>query len=140
MQSCLIFSSNKDNWPKDYKHIYQGYWCLENIENSFNTLEKYNVVENIEHDETKYKFKRSCYLNRTHFKINRYGLWHSGWKMYGVNGVLSSTDYPMRFGNGNIVCMMLDLYKGTLSFTIKGMTSTDHNVEEYKVVFDDCNW
>lgn len=53
MQNCLIFSSNKDNWPKNYKHIYQGYWCLENIENSFSSLNKYRVVESVEHDEDK---------------------------------------------------------------------------------------
>jgi putative transferase (TIGR04331 family) len=43
-RNCLILDLDEESLPKNSKVHYLGYWCLENLSNSFKNLEKFNII------------------------------------------------------------------------------------------------
>jgi putative transferase (TIGR04331 family) len=43
-KNCLVLDLNQESLPKNSNAYYLGYWCLENLNNSFKNLNKFNIV------------------------------------------------------------------------------------------------
>ena len=45
MKNCLVLDTNPGNWPKKYNRFFLGYWCLENLKNSFKNLSSFKILD-----------------------------------------------------------------------------------------------
>jgi len=51
MKYSLVCNSSSEHWPKNKNLFFLGYWCLENLKNSFKNFSKYKIINDLDKND-----------------------------------------------------------------------------------------